>query len=172
MTVTIDEIDAMPAGEAAALFLSCCGSTQWVDAMVSRRPFRSSTNLLSAAVEAWSKCGARDWLEAFAHHPRIGGSRSATPQSDHAKAWSAGEQSGVRSASATAQDKLAEINRDYEARFGHIYIVCATGKSAEEMISIAGQRLGNDPATELRIAAEEQWKITQIRLRKLLGADT
>lgn len=140
--------------------------------MVARRPFRSDGELLSAADEVWHACGENDWLEAFAHHPRIGGTRSKRVQSTEARDWSAGEQRGVASASVTVQDELAEMNRAYEDRFGFIYIVCATGKTPEEMLEIGRRRLANDRAAELRIAAEEQRKITQIRLRKLLGVET
>jgi 2-oxo-4-hydroxy-4-carboxy-5-ureidoimidazoline decarboxylase len=128
--------------------------------MVSRRPFESKEDLFKSADDAWDQCGPEDWHEAFAHHPRIGANVSGRE---------ATEQAGAQSASLSVKDELARVNREYEERFGHIYIVCATGKSAEEMLSIANQRLANDPESELRIAADEQRKIMQLRLRKLLS---
>ncbi len=150
----------MSAAEAARALTACCGSSKWVDAMIANRPFGSSEDLYAAADEAWSQCGPQDWHEAFSHHPRIGASVSGNE---------AQEQAGAQSASTSLKVQLADVNRRYEERFGHIYIVCATGKTAEEMLAIARARLGNNPETELRIAAEEQRKIMQLRLRKLLS---
>lgn len=127
--------------------------------MVARRPFGSREALLQSAGEIWNSLGKSDWLEAFSHHPRIG--ESATGAASR-------EQSGVAHAANQTLHELADTNKEYERRFGYIYIVCATGKSADEMLSIAKQRLTNDPDTELKIAAEEQRKITRLRLEKLL----
>lgn len=110
----------------------------------------------------------RDWLEAFSHHPRIGESASVAGASATARSWSATEQSGVATASDDTRIGLARLNRDYEGRFGFIYIVCATGRSAAELIELARKRIQNDRDTELRVAAEEQRKITRLRLEKLL----
>jgi 2-oxo-4-hydroxy-4-carboxy-5-ureidoimidazoline decarboxylase len=164
LTLSISELDAMSEQEVAAVFRECCGAARWVDGMTDRRPFRSRRAVFAAADEEWSKCSEKDWLEAFSHHPRIG-DRTATGAA-------AGEQSAALSAGTIVQDELRRINHAYEEHFGHIYIVCATGKSADEMLEIARQRMNNDPATELRIAAEEQRKIMHIRLRKLLGDET
>lgn len=128
--------------------------------MLAQRPFGSADDLYSAAYNAWSQCGPEDWHEAFSHHPRIGARVSGKE---------AQEQAGAQSASLSVKDQLADVNRRYEEKFGHIYIVCATGKTAEEMLAMARARLGNDAETELRIAAEEQRKIMQLRLRKLLS---
>lgn len=122
-----------------------------------------------AADEIWRALAPADWLEAFSHHPRIGERKSALSQSARATAWAAGEQSAVDQANDDTRAALAEANREYEDRFGYIYIVCATGKSAEEMVTLARERLRNDPDVELRLAAEEQRKITRIRLEKLLN---
>lgn len=138
----------------------CNGSSRWVSAMIERRPFSSREPIFNAANEIWKSLAPSDWLEAFAHHPRIG---EETNNSVAAR-----EQSGVKSATDDIRAQLAQINRDYEQRFGYIYIVCATGKSAEEMLALARNRLNNDPSTELAVAAEEQRKITQLRLAKLL----
>jgi len=128
--------------------------------MVEQRPFDSSDDLFRAAEQAWSQCGPLDWEEAFSHHPRIGAD---------VRGREASEQAGALSASSSVKEELARVNSLYEEKFGHIYIVCATGKSAEEMLANATQRLANDHETELRIAAEEQRKIMQLRLRKLLS---
>jgi len=128
--------------------------------MVARRPVESRDAVLAAADEIWTSLDASDWLEAFAHHPRIG-EQTKDPVA-------ATEQSGVGGASDDVRDALARANRDYERRFGYIYIVCATGKTAAEMLAMASERLQNDPDTELRVAAEQQQKITRLRLQKLL----
>jgi OHCU decarboxylase len=128
--------------------------------MVERRPFSSREAIFNAADEIWKSLAPSDWLEAFAHHPRIGERTTNTV--------AASEQSAIRSADEAIREELAKVNRDYKRKFGYIYIVCATGKTAEEMLAIARNRLNNDPATELAIAAEEQRKITQLRLTKLL----
>lgn len=128
--------------------------------MVERRPFRSREAVFAAADEIWKSLDQSDWLEAFAHHPRIG---ERTNDSVAAR-----EQSGIRSADKLVREELEQVNRDYEHKFGYIYIVCATGKSAEDMLAIARSRLNNDPSTEIAVAAEEQRKITQLRLAKLL----
>jgi OHCU decarboxylase len=164
LTLSISELDAMSEQEVAEIFRVCCGATRWVDAMTDRRPFRSRQALLNAANEEWDKCDERNWLEAFSHHPRIG-DRSA-------EGIAAQEQSGAHNAALSSQEELDRINRAYEERFGHIYIVCASGKSAEEMLAIARDRMNNDRETELRAAAEEQRKIMHIRLGKLLGDET
>lgn len=150
----------MPESQAADLLRECCGSSRWVAGMVARRPFGSREAVLDAADEIARSLDASDWREAFANHPRIGEQTRSS--------WAAQEQSGASGATAAVRQALADVNRDYEQRFGYIYIVCATGKSAEEMLTIAQGRLRNDPDTELRVAGEEQRKITQLRLQKLL----
>ncbi len=146
---------------AVAQLRSCCGSTAWVRQMVAARPFASWSDLLRDAEQIWKSLSADDWREAFAAHPRIGEKSGS--------AWAQQEQSGTSSASRESLDALAAANRDYESRFGHICIVCATGRSADEMLALAVQRLRNTPEEELRIAAEEQMKITTLRLMKLVG---
>ena len=158
--MTVADLNAMPESQAAELLGECCGSPRWVAGMVARRPFGSRESVLAAAGEIWTSLDNADWREAFAHHPRIG---EQTGSSQAAQ-----EQSGMSGSTGDVRQALAEVNRDYEQRFGYIYIVCATGKSAEEMLRIAQSRLRNDPDTELRVAAKEQLKITQLRLQKLL----
>ena len=137
--------------------------------MVEARPFANQEALFAKANEVSSSLADEDWLEAFRAHPKIGGKKAAAEQSQLEKSWSAQEQSGVATASADTVAQLAEGNREYEARFGFIFIVCASGKSSEEMLSMLKQRLHNDPATELEVAAQEQKKITLLRLAKLLN---
>jgi OHCU decarboxylase len=162
--------DALPDYDAAPLLLSCCGSHAWVQGMLERRPFRSLARILDEADEIWWSLAPDDWREAFGHHPRIGEQSAAVPQAAVARAWSAEEQRGVAVSSDATRQALAAANREYERRFGHIYLVCATGKSAEEMLALLRARLNNDAETELRVAAGEQAKITRLRLEKLFGS--
>ncbi len=167
----VAELDTMPRARAAELLRACCGATAWVSSMLDRRPFRSRDNLLRVADEVWRALDAPDWLEAFAHHPRIGESKSTAPQDDRARSWSADEQAGTRQLSPAVRAGLARGNAAYVKRFGYTCIICATGKTGEELLSITESRLGNDPATELIAAADEQRKITRLRLEKLVGPD-
>src|SRR5438874_3586918 len=154
------DFDELAPAEATELLREVCGSSRWVSTMIERRPFGSREAAFNAADEIWKSLDPSDWLEAFAQHPRIG---EQTKNSVAAR-----EQSAVKTADDDLRAQLAQVNRDYEQRFGYIYIVCATRKSAEEMLAIARNRLNNDAATELAVAAEEQRKITQLRLAKLL----
>ncbi|HJX29203.1 MAG TPA: 2-oxo-4-hydroxy-4-carboxy-5-ureidoimidazoline decarboxylase, partial [Thermoanaerobaculia bacterium] len=123
------------------------------------RPFRDRADLVKMSDGIWWSLGPEDWLEAFRAHPRIG---------EKGGRWATQEQAGTRGARPEVLSELAESNQRYESRFGHIFIVCATGKSALEMLTLLQERFGNDPDTELRVAAEEQRKITNLRLEKLL----
>ncbi len=146
----------------------CCGSTRWAQAMCARRPFGSDAALFAAADDEWAKAGRDDVLEALAHHPRIGADVDELREKFASTArWAAGEQAGAAAASEATLVALREANLRYDARYGHVFVVCATGKSAAEMLAILESRLDNDPETELRIAAGEQGKITRIRLEKL-----
>jgi len=156
----LDRLNVMSAGEMAAELLPCCGSRAWARRMAEGRPFQSAADIKQKSDQVWRSLGREDWLEAFAAHPRIGETGSR---------WSEAEQAGARGADAETLAALVEANREYESRFDHIFIVCATGKSAEEMLGLLRARLDNDPATELRVAAEEQRKITHLRLEKLLS---
>ena len=141
-----------------ASFLACCGSRRWAEAMAAAAPFDSPESAAAHAARTWNSLSPEDWLEAFAAHPRIG-DRAA-------RGAAASEQASVRSAAERTLDELARLNREYERRFGYIYIVCASGRFAEEMLAVLRSRLTNDPETELRIAAAEQLAITQLRLKK------
>jgi 2-oxo-4-hydroxy-4-carboxy-5-ureidoimidazoline decarboxylase len=160
-------VDDAGIDEARALLERCCGSRRWVERMLARRPFHDDTALLAAAHDEWFALGPDDWREAFAHHPRIGDRRAAATRFDSTRKLSLQEQSGVAAAPARVLDALVEGNRAYEARFGHTFIVCASGRSADEMLDLLRSRLTNDAATELGIAADEQARITAIRLAAL-----
>lgn len=138
--------------------------------MAQRFPFQNQAELFAAAEEIWFKLLPNDWLEAFAHHPKIGDLNSLRAKFASTRQWAEGEQARVSTASEEVLRALAEGNAQYENKFGYIFIVCATGKSAEEMLTILQSRLSNEHATELYLAAVEQSKITKIRLEKLLSA--
>jgi len=159
----------LSANEAQAEFLKCCGSTKWAQEMTAARPFATEQELFTRADDISASLEDEDWLEAFRAHPKIGEKKAATVQSQQEQKWSAQEQSGVAEASAGTISQLAERNREYEDRFGFIFIVCASGKSPDEMLAILSGRIDNEPRTELRIASEEQRKITRLRLEKLLN---
>ena len=150
---------------AGALLARCCGSSRWVQSMLHSRPFRSHEELLGRAEHVWWKLGDKDWLEAFKHHPRIGADIKQLRKKFKATAdLSTKEQKGIAGASDSTLKALAAANLKYEEKYGFIFIVCATGKSAEEMLSILQSRMTYEDAGELRIAAGEQLKITKIRL--------
>ena len=158
------EIDSATAEGAKELLRRACGSTGWIDRMMVRRPFGSASALLAAARKEWFALGEDHWLEAFWHHPKIGDRASLEARFPKTHDLSEKEQAGVASAHADTLDALAEANQAYLDRFGFIFIVCATGKRADEMLQLLRDRLNNDRASELRIAAEEQAKITALRL--------
>ena len=166
--MNLSDLNALADDAARAELLRCCGSAHWVDGMLRRRPFKDKSAVFAAAGAAWAETGDKDRLEAFAHHPRIGGKDALRAKFAATKSWAQGEQSAVAAADEATLDALAKGNADYEARFGFIFIVCATGKSAAEMLALLDGRLANDRASELSIAAGEQAKITIIRLEKLL----
>lgn len=158
------ELNAADSVAVRALLTRACGSTRWVERLLARRPFASETALLAAAREEWFALGEADWLEAFTHHPKIGDRASLAARFPATHDLSAREQSAVRFAATRVSEDLAHANEAYLAKFGFIFIVCAAGKSAEEMLALLRARLPNDRATELRNAAEEQAKITALRL--------
>ena len=177
MENALKRLNALPAMEAEAELLACCGASRWARGLVARRPFGSVAELFGAADEIWGSLGSQDWLEAFSRHPQIGEKAAEKQIKSEAgqqisSRWSAEEQSGAQRNSADVVARLAEGNRVYRLRFGYIFIVCATGKTAEEMVAILEQRLQNDASAELTIAAEEQRRITWLRLEKLLAVET
>ena len=167
--MSLESLNALPAAEASQEFLKCCGSARWAATMTERRPYESLDELTRAATDVWWALEQADWLEAFHSHPKIGEKKAAAEVSSQSKQWSGQEQAGVQIASEETLDSLAQLNRDYEQKFGFIFIVCATGKSADEMLELLCERLSNDLDAELRIAAAEQEKITEIRLKKLVN---
>ncbi|HEY2882476.1 MAG TPA: 2-oxo-4-hydroxy-4-carboxy-5-ureidoimidazoline decarboxylase [Pirellulales bacterium] len=150
-----------------AALTKCCASRRWVETMAAARPFADDEAVLQTAATIWNRLPSADWREAFAAHPKIGDLESLRAKFGNTRDWASGEQSGVASAAENTIQRLAELNRDYEAKFGYIFIVCAIGKTAEEMLAILQQRLPNDLEHELAIAATEQLKITLLRLQKL-----
>lgn len=165
----IGKLNRLPAEEARAALLACCGSARWAEAVAALRPFWDVGQLLSIAGRVWRELGREDWLEAFRAHPKIGESRPQRETGAEAREWSEGEQARAREAPGETLDALAEANREYEERFGFIFIVCAAGRSAEEMLALLRGRIDNDPEAELHVAAGEQWRITELRLRKFLN---
>ena len=161
-------LDLLTEAEAARQLRACCGSSRWVDGMVGARPLGSAERAKAEADRIWNGLSRADWLEAFAHHPRIGEMKSGIDQEATGAAWSSQEQVQVGSATAGVKAELARVNTEYERRFGYIYIVCASGKSAQELLDIARSRLQNADDVELKVAAEEQRQIMQLRLDKLL----
>lgn len=163
------ELNQLSPAQLREAFLRCCGSSAWVNEMTARVPFSTKESLLETGDEVWTKLTQKDWLEAFQHHPRIGDIDSLKEKFANTAKWAAGEQASVKQASSQTLEKLAEGNKQYEERFGYIFIVCATGKSADEMLNMLQSRLQNSAAEEIKIAAAEQAKITRIRLEKLLS---
>jgi len=169
----LEEVNALDEESAAETLRRCCGSPRWAQAMVRARPFPSVAALMDLGDAVWVSLDGADWFEAFAAHPRIGEASAGVGSSETiSTGWEGEEQSGARLADADARRRLAEGNGRYEARFGYIFIVCATGKSVEQMLEMLEARLKNDPHEELRIAAEEQRQITRLRLGKLLDEET
>ena len=156
--------------QAEAELLKCCGSQNWARGIVAARPYDNLDELIAAADRIWWSLNSPDWLEAFHSHPKIGEAKAAAATTVAAQRWSEDEQSGVRDAAAETRHALAELNKMYEEKFGYIFIVCAAGKTSDEMLAILRKRLPNNAADELRIAAGEQAKITELRLRKLLAS--
>jgi 2-oxo-4-hydroxy-4-carboxy-5-ureidoimidazoline decarboxylase len=163
-------VDLAEAGDARAELYACCGSGRWVDRMLARRPFGTLDALVTVARELWFALGETDWREAFAQHPKIGDRESLRARFPATHHLSSAEQAGVTGAREDVLDALAELNQVYEQKFGYRFIVCATGKTADEMLALLRARLPNAPEVELPIAAEEQAKITAIRLSSPVSA--
>jgi 2-oxo-4-hydroxy-4-carboxy-5-ureidoimidazoline decarboxylase len=160
---------ALPPEEAATEILSCCGSRAWAANLAARRPFADEQTLFAAADDCWQNLPQADWLEAFRSHPRIGEQHAEKKTTAVSAAWSRSEQSQMKEADAAILMRMREGHREYEERFGRIFIVCASGKQPAEMLSILERRLANDPAQELQESAVQQQQIMQLRLRKWLA---
>jgi 2-oxo-4-hydroxy-4-carboxy-5-ureidoimidazoline decarboxylase len=167
--MTLDQLNSLLKDQLKTELTKCCGSSIWVSEMIEVFPVKNLEELLSIAEQKWNQCSEADWLEAFEHHPKIGDINSLKEKFASTAKWAEGEQSGVQQTSQEIIEALAKGNTAYEAKFGYIFIVCATGKSAEEMLRILHSRLTNEPDQEIKIAAAEQSKITEIRLKKLVS---
>jgi len=165
----LENLNALPAPARAEALATCCGAAAWVTALNEQFPFATPEALYDTAERTWHSLGEADWREAFAHHPKIGDVSALREKFASTAAWAAGEQGAVTQASQATLEALAAGNEAYERKFGHIFIVCATGKSATEMLALLQARLPNDPGQEIHVARREQAKITRLRLQKLLA---
>lgn len=168
--MTLAELNTLPKPALTDALRKCCGSTAWVEAMGQIFPIPDMEALFEQASIIWYSLSEQDWREAFTHHPKIGDINSLKEKFASTSTWAAGEQAAVQGSSQAVLEALAEENTRYEEKFGYIFIVCATGKTAGEMLALLRARLPNEPAKEIKIAMAEQAKITQIRLEKLLAA--
>lgn len=164
--VQLSEFNALPADQAEALLLGCCTSRAWVRAVMAGRPYGSTGEVYVAAEAALAELTEADLDEALAGHPRIGQQSGAAHS-----IWSSREQAGMTAAPDATRAAMVQANREYEAKFGHVYLVCATGKTGDELLGILRDRLGNDPVTERRVARQELGKINRIRLERMLSAE-
>ena len=172
--MTLHDLNTLPRQQLIEQLIQCCGSSAWVNKMLPFFPAEDLVEVLEDAEEQWYQCSEEDWKEAFARHPKIGDMDSlkkkfASTADRIAIGWASGEQSAVETASQQTIEALAKGNKEYEKKFGYIFIVCATGKSADEMLGLLTTRLLNDPKDEIEVAADEQNKITKLRLEKLLN---
>ena len=168
--MNLDQFYLLNKDVAASELSKCCGAANWIRLMMDYFPFQSKEEVLHLSQDIWDEhCSENDWLEAFAHHPKIGDTASLEKRFASTKDWAGNEQSGVKEADSTILQQLLQYNEAYEQKFGFIFIVCATGKSAEEMLELLKQRINNIYEDEIKIAAAEQSKITAIRINKLLS---
>lgn len=158
--------NAVDAEAAEAAVLPCCGSRAWARGMAARRPVGDEAELLRVAAEVWAEMGEAEWMEAFAAHPRIGERKGGETRS---AAWSRAEQAGVGLEEEEVAERLRVGNARYESRFGRVFLICATGRGAEEMLRELERRMGNEEAEEMHEAMREQGKITALRLRRWLA---
>lgn len=165
--MSIAEFDHLNEKRKRELLLQCCGSSSWANKMLTVFPVEDVVELLEASEEKWNECTKDGLKEAFEHHPKIGDANSLKQKAFSTKEWASAEQSGVNDASQNTLQELAYKNKEYEQKFGFIFIVCATGKSAGEMLDLLKNRLNNSAEKEIEIAAAEQLKITKLRLEKL-----
>lgn len=163
--MTLQDFNSLSKKEFYENLFRCCGSTHWANELTEHFPFNSIDELKTTSDKIWMQCNKKDWLEAFSHHPKIG----ERPDKKHESTatWAGNEQSGMHEANVIVKNELAGLNNEYEEKFGYIYIVCATGKSAEELLSILKNRLTNIASQEIQVAAMEQNKITHLRIDKL-----
>ncbi len=168
--MSIKKLNQLDKADLKVQLTRCCGSENWVNILLNNHPFNDEKQLFELAEKVWKQdCEEADWHEAFTHHPKIGDIDSLAKKFANTQKWASNEQAGVNAASMETLQALAKGNQDYEQKFGYIFIVCATGKTADEMLHLLQKRLDNDTKTELQIAKAEQHKITVLRLQKLLN---
>lgn len=168
MNSVATRINRMGESECIQSLLKCCGSERWAERVCAARPFDDDAALFERADSIWRSLEPEDWHEAFLSHPRIGENKTADGRT--AGAWSSSEQKGMDRASESVREQLRLANQEYEQRFGHIFLICASGLDGDTMLARIRERLVNDKDQELEIAASEQAKITRLRLRKLVDA--
>lgn len=166
--MNLNSLNQLSPKEATEELVRCCGASRWVDQMVRRRPFRSTEQIYQIAEEIWNELDTEDWLEAFSHHPRIGDVEALKSRFASTQNWASDEQKGALGVSEAVLSELALENKAYEKKFGFIFLICATGKKAEEMLDALKVRMMNPPSMEIQVASQEQSKIMKLRLRKLL----
>ena len=167
--MTLENLNRLPTRDALAALERCCGSSVWIEQMCAKRPYSDVAHLMSAAERAADGLVPADWREAFAHHPRIGDATALRERFAATARWAGDEQRGATGAAEEVIEALARGNHAYEERFGHTFIVCATGRTAAEMLALLEARMDHTPDVELAVAAGEQRKITRLRLEKLLA---
>lgn len=168
MTLDTGSLDVAPEDELRVRLHSCCAAEAWVQQMIAGRPYRSEAALYAASDRATAGLDADGLAQALAGHPRIGDAAPAHAAGGRSAAWSRGEQAGVAGAGESLLGELAAANAAYERRFGHVYLVCASGRSADELLAVCRSRLDNDPETERGVVLGELAKINRLRLGKLL----
>ncbi|GGY36912.1 OHCU decarboxylase [Bacterioplanes sanyensis] len=166
--MTLDEFNQLTDEQARVQLLSCCAAERWADAMLAQRPFASLHTLCEQAESIWQHLTEADYLQAFEAHPKIGDVSSLREKYANTKAIAANEQSGAQQASEQTLQRLSELNHSYEQKFGFIFIVFATGKSAQQMLALLEQRIDNERDQEVANAAANQMQITDLRLKKLI----
>ena len=165
--MNFSDFQVLPIEQAEEVLLLCCGSQNWANKIAQLRPFQSLEEVHNTAVRIWESLQVQEWPEAFAHHPRIGDRQALAARFASTRNWSANEQAGVAVAEEEVLDRLALGNEEYSRRFGYVFLVCATGKSALEMLNLLEARINNSPEEELQIAQQEQQKIMLLRLDKM-----
>jgi 2-oxo-4-hydroxy-4-carboxy-5-ureidoimidazoline decarboxylase len=167
--MTLSALNSLNRQQLKEELVKCCGSSSWVEEMASKFPVKNEQMLLDHARDTWFSCSKADWLEAFSHHPLIGDLDSLRRKFASTAEWAAGEQSSVTQASSDIIETLARWNARYQEKFGYIFIICATGKTAKEILAMLATRLSHNKEEEIKTAMVEQFKITEIRLKKLLA---
>jgi 2-oxo-4-hydroxy-4-carboxy-5-ureidoimidazoline decarboxylase len=165
----LTQLNELPAPAATAELLACCSASSWAERMAAGRPYRSADDAIGQSAMIVASMTVTELAGALAGHPRIGERTEAGRGPPRSASWSAQEQSGVNDADAQTARALAESNREYERRFGHIYLVCASGRTGAQLLSVLRSRLGNDASAEWQVVRSELQKINEVRLRKLLA---